>query len=132
LDIHYTGGEVGGDELGAGEPGAGGVEEGVGFYLDINRCLRPGIMPDMEKPAEGAVFGEGDVALEEEFCEGAGAGRFILRLGGKRGAILQEIVLGTDLAGEIWVGGVVIVAQVAKSVGQAVEDGTQQRGQAVV
>ena len=77
LDGGEAGGEVGGDEVGAGEPGAGDLEECVGFDLGGEGGLRPGLMRNVEEAAEGAVFGEGEVALEEEVVERAWSGRFV-------------------------------------------------------
>ncbi len=51
------------------EPGAGAVEQCGGCDFGIDAGLRPGVVRNMKEAAEGAVFGEGDVALEEEIIK---------------------------------------------------------------
>ena len=56
------------------EPPAGLVEKSGGLDLGSDWDLRPRFVPDLKEAAEGAVLGEGDVALEEELIESAGSG----------------------------------------------------------
>ena len=69
LDVCNAGGEVGAEELATGEPGAGAVKQCGRFDLGVDAGLRPRLVRYMKEAAEGAVLGEGDVALEEEMIE---------------------------------------------------------------
>ena len=66
MHIAQARGEVCTIKLGMAEPAARGLEEGVAINLGMDWRLRPGGMNDLEKTTKAAVFGEGDVTLEEE------------------------------------------------------------------
>ena len=86
----------------------------------------------MKEAAEGPVFGEGDVALEEEVIKVAGDGRLIIQLMRKYRAITEKIVVGADLTKQMCVGGIVVVTEIAETIGEPVENRAKHRGETVV
>ena len=122
-----------------GEPGAGAVEKCGGFDFGIDAGLRPGVVRYMKETAEGAVFGEGDVALEEEMVEcswhctlkcwtcieGCAVSQS-WRHGHRRTAAHATQNLTRNIFS------LMRVIQFSESIRQTVEDRAQHRGEAVV